>query len=378
MSKLHLFNPENDIALAGGRENFTAPKAALALRAAGAALPLWYGDNGDALLAYGINARWFDSVTEQFGIGVSIFDHKPSDRLSPSPWGWAAAVRKDFIKEGYPLSDLPDDPTLERWRQLSHRRTASEICSSIARSLDFSIAPPATEISDIDSLRTALAGQPDSIIKSPWSSSGRGLIDARRISAEEVIRRCEGIIRRQGSVMVEKAYDRTVDFAMLFECGNGDCNFVGYSLFATDNSGAYTGNVLATDNRLIDMIGHHYPAERLSAVAEALRSAIAGTIAPTYRGPVGVDMLVARMPDGSALLDATVELNLRMTMGFVAHAISDRYLADESVGQYSVVPDKSTPAPDNMIVEDRRMISGRMYLTPPGGLFRFAVETRTL
>mgnify|MGYP001140241913 FL=1 len=51
MPRLHLFNPENDIALATGSDNFTAPKAALALRASGAAPPLWYVDPGDTFLA---------------------------------------------------------------------------------------------------------------------------------------------------------------------------------------------------------------------------------------------------------------------------------------------------------------------------------------
>ena len=87
---------------------------------------------------------------------------------------------------------------------------------------------------------------------------------------------------------------------------------------------------------------------------------------------------MARKADGSALLDATVEINLRMTMGFVAHALSEKFLAESSEGEYSVMPAKNTPASDSITVESRRMVSGRIDLTPPGGRFRFVADVHTL
>ncbi|MDE6368236.1 MAG: hypothetical protein K2K94_03275, partial [Muribaculaceae bacterium] len=207
---------------------------------------------------------------------------------------------------------------------------------------------------------------------------GRGLLDTRHVSAEEALRRCEGTMKRRGSVMVEKAYERAADFAMLFECHDGICEFVGYSLFNADASGSYTGNKLATHERLLEIIGDEYPAERLIKTADVMRGAIEKLIAPSYSGPLGVDMLVARLADGTKLLDATVEINLRMTMGFVAHSLSERFLADGSEGEYSVAPTTIIPAPDNMIIESRKMVSGRIDLTPPGGKFRFVADVHTL
>lgn len=378
MAKLLLFNPENDIALASDLTHFTPPKAAIAMRSAGAALPLWYGDAGDKLLAYGINAAWLDYVEKRFDTGVGLSDHSMTDGLQPSPWGWSKATRESFVREGFAPDALPDDNTLDRWRRLSHRRTAATLCRSITPMLGFEIAPPAAEFSDTATLMSYLSLQPDSIIKSPWSSSGRGLIDTRHLSCAEILRRCEGIIRRQGSVTVEKAYDRVADLAMLFTCADGECRFTGYSLFKTDAAGNYTGNILADDSRLLETAGRLYPSDRLTEVRDALCSAITREIAHIYSGPLGVDMLIARREDGSLLLDATVEVNLRMTMGFVAHRISEKYLAEGSEGTYSVIPAKNNPANDTMKVEDRKMISGRIDLTPPGGLFRFVAEVNTL
>ncbi len=375
MPDLYLFNPDNDLALASGQANFTAPKAAVALRNAGAALPLWYAGKGDRLLAGGINARWYESIVETFGIEADIYDHNPSDMV-PKPWGWSLAARRTFELNGLRPEQLPDDATLERLRELSHRRTASRIRDIIAPKLDFPIAPAAVEIRSVSDLESYLAEQPASIIKSPWSSSGRGLLDTRRIDPAETLRRCDGTIGRQGSVMVEQAFDRRADFAMLFDCAGGRCKFVGYSLFDADVSGAYTGNILASDSAILLRLSEFYPAERLTATAEALETAIETMIAPYYSGPLGVDMLLASQPDGTVLLDATVELNLRMTMGRVARVLADRYLAADSVGRFSVSPRRPGILPEQipLVVENQRIKKGSVALTPPGGLFDFIVD----
>lgn len=378
MAKLHLFNPENDLALASGIENFTAPKAAVALRQAGAALPLWYGKPGDSLLAYGVNARWLEEIYQRFGIEVTIFNHHNCNGYEAAPWGWSLAARKDFIREGFDPDWLPNYDQIELWRQLSHRRTAGLLRDEVAKRLDFEIAPAAVEFDNTEHLRQMLIEKQALIIKSPWSSSGRGLLDTRFVNSDETLRRCVGTIKRQGSVMVEDAYERTADFAILFECQDGKCRFVGYSVFNADASGSYTGNKLATDERLLEIIGAEYQAERIVQTAEAMREAIETLIAPSYSGPLGVDMLVARMHDGTKLLDATVEINLRMTMGFVAHSLSEHFLADGSEGEYSVVSTKIIPASDMMIVESRKMVSGRINLTPPCGQFRFVADVHTL
>lgn len=376
MARLHLFNPENDIALAAGTANFTPPKAAVALRQAGAALPLWYAHAGDRILCHGINGRWLTEQNTLFGMDVDVFDHIPGSDLTPAPWGWSHAVRREFLSEGFSSDRLPDDEQLELWRQLSHRRTSSALREAIAPHLGFDIAPAAVEINDCQSLATWLAEHPASILKSPWSSSGRGLIDTRRMRPDEVLRRAEGVIRRQGSVMVENAYERTADFALLFMCERGVCRHVGYSLFSTDASGNYNGNYLAPDNMLLATIGKYYPPERITSVASAIEITLTEMIAPVYNGPLGVDMLTAAMPDGTIMIDATVELNLRMTMGFVAHSLSTRYIAEGSTGRFSVRPSAAVikPASGDTIIENRRIVSGRLMLTPPDGQFIFEAE----
>ena len=47
--KLHLFNPENDLAIADGNANYCAPPSALKIAYDLSTLPLWYANNEDAV-----------------------------------------------------------------------------------------------------------------------------------------------------------------------------------------------------------------------------------------------------------------------------------------------------------------------------------------
>ena len=73
MPGLHLFFPENDLALAQDNASYTAPPAAVKLRRAGATLPLWYGDAGDYVIADGVNARWYNDVAGRFGLATKLY-----------------------------------------------------------------------------------------------------------------------------------------------------------------------------------------------------------------------------------------------------------------------------------------------------------------
>ena len=73
---------------------------------------------------------------------------------------------------------------------------------------------------------------------------------------------------------------------------------------------------------------------------------------------------------------ALVEINLRMTMGFVARRFHDRYMAEGSTGRYSVTPRQTivSPLPD-AVTDSHRLVSGTVTLNPEGR-FAFTVEAR--
>lgn len=290
--KLHLFNPENDLALACGSANFTPPKSVVEFRTALAALPIWIAQPGDNIIAPELDAQWLRQTGTEVGLNIEG---------TPSPWGWSENAAWQFRRLGI---DGPY-PNLDYLRQLSHRRTSISLYNHLSASnLPYSLPPAPREITSAEEL-------PDTdliMLKSPWSCSGRGVIDCQGLTSSIIRRRAEESIRRQGSVMVESKLNKARDFAMLFEGGK----YKGLSLFIT-NGTSYTGNIVAPENELAAMLGASCLAETAKAIEQWL---------PTdYDGPMGVDMML--LEDGN--ICPCVEINVRKTMGFVAHALANRF-----------------------------------------------------
>lgn len=369
MKRLWLYFPENDLALAAGTACYTAPPAAWALHMAGEALPLWMAGPGDRILCSGLNARWLAETCSRFNIiDVDVYDHR-SAGLTASPWGWSEASWRMLADGGYPEAQLPGVDALARLRNLSHRRTAAALAERLQPELPFRIAPAAVEAADISVVEAFLEDNGTVIAKSPWSSSGRGLVRSRNVPREAFLQQTAGIIRRQGSVMLEREYDKVLDFAMLFEAdGVGGVSYRGLSLFDTSARGAYTSNVVASQDAIRARIAAIAGEERLAAVQTALGHVLPRVL-DGYAGPLGVDMLLTR--DG--LLDATVELNLRYTMGFVALALAER-VAPGVEATLSVVPRPDGPAAGAVTDGCGRVISGSLDLTPPHPAFAFRLS----
>lgn len=367
MRSLHLFYPENDLALARNLDNYTPPPAASRLRKSGETLALWYGEDGDMVFTQGVNSQWYKSIKERFGLRTKLYDGNP-DGLRPAPWGWSRASRTFFRRLGLPEDILPDDSRLARMRELSHRRTAAEIDAALCRELPFAVAQPAEELNSFSEVEEFVVRNGSAVLKLPWSSSGRGLLFASPADMDHLRPTVEGVIRRQGSIMGERRYRRVLDFAMLFTMDAGKCTYDGLSLFNTDNNGAYTGNVLAPQQELHDIISAS--AGDIDSVAAALPDILENIISTDYDGPLGVDMMA--IDDGDARLAPAVELNLRMTMGHVCRIIYQRRIADGAHGVFSV--GEPSVVSDTAVIKDQRLAAGTLTLSSPGTPFSFRIS----
>lgn len=365
MRRLWLFNPENDLALAAGRASYTPPAAAVRLRRSGALLPMWLAGADDYVLCDGAPREWIERMRGDFGLGGRVWDG--SLPVSPTPWGWSQHSRGVYERAGVPPDMLPDDDRLEVYRELSHRRTAAWLHRLVAAKLDFEIWPGASEIRSGEELRDYISRYGEVAVKLPWSSSGRGVSFA---DSTTDLRQAEGAIARYGSVLAEPRAERLADLAMLYMAGEGGVEYRGLSVFETDARGGYQGNVVAGQETLVARVGALYPAERLRKVAKAVGDGLAQLLGGRYRGPVGVDMLLARTSDGETVLHATVEINLRYTMGFVALALAPR-VEGEAVYR---IENGDTTHTCRYVADGGRLTAGLLALTPPGGDFTFVLQ----
>jgi len=335
--KLHLFNPENDLALAHGAANFTPPRVVREFHRAGALLPVWYAAPGDLIVADPSIRGWLRAVRDD----VDILDGAvPSgDEIEPAPWGWSANAVRQFESCGVTVH-----PPVEPIVRLSHRRTAARLLTAIAGTVDYELPPVPREITSVDCLPDLSAGF---FMKAPWSGSGRGVLDCSLLPERQIRFQAEGIIRRQGSVMIEPKLDKVTDFAMLFYSTPDGMVHAGYSLFFNSVANAYGGNVVASQQEIFDRIaavgcGSKRLSDTAAAVTEALGRIIPGN---EYCGPLGVDMMIYRSVSGEMLIAPAVEVNVRMTMGFVALRLYERMgrCGVMSVGYGVVPPAESMP-----------------------------------
>lgn len=339
--KLHIFNPEHDIALATNVRRFTAPHAARQLRSDLGFLPALWADDGDMVLVDDVETAVRRSRhLKQFMadvLFVTIDDFRQIWRqnydlysgLKASPWGWDWGVAETLLKTRMPryayisfmkryISDI---------RRVSSRRWAAEnLLVPLRESLPFETVGEAKYIDDASDLSFS-EGHPV-VWKAPWSSSGRGIRYIHdRQQFERNLSWARRVIAQQKGIMVEPYYQKVFDFAMEFETTSERVRntysynlvYKGLSLFTTKN-GAYTGNIIATERAKREILSKYIPEN----VLEILKNKIVELMKPVaediYHGPFGVDMMIVS-EGGKLAVHPCVELNLRRTMGHVALSI---------------------------------------------------------
>ena len=323
MAKLYVFNPEHDLALAANLSNFTAPHAGRQLRHDLGYLPaLWAGDDDlilvddveTAVRAYGRLRAKVGGTPKKF---INASQLANEDITDVEPWGWDLALRAFLKRKG--VDAVPTEQQIEVIRDLSHRKHAIDLLRQLQLPGTIGDSCCADTIFEI---RDELKRHGKVVVKAPWSSSGRGVRFLTVAFDEYQERWIKNIVKSQGCVVVEPYYNKVKDFGMEFMSdGNGQVTYLGLSLFHTKN-GAYTGNLIATEEDKQELISNYIPAGLLADVRVKICQYMGEKLKDKYLGPFGVDMMLVSTADKDGfLLHPCVEINLRRTMGHVALAI---------------------------------------------------------
>ena len=282
---IYIFNPEHDLCVANGDENFVPPRSAVGFA--------------------------------KENIVLSGHMKRPNkQRRQIIPWGWNHSLRKRLIKEGIDPASLPSEEELQFIRTHSRREFALDVHSRLSYvdpqviGKDYRIV--ATSISETEAF---ISANGSAVLKSPLSGSGKGIRFIREGLSESDEGWCRKTIEKQGSVIVEQRFEIIMECAMLFECHHEGIDFIGYSLFESRN-GAYSRNILASNEEIEDIITRYISRDTLIAVREGLTSILADTLVGHYEGFLGVDQMICQA--ASPIFIPVSEINLRMTMGLIA------------------------------------------------------------
>lgn len=330
---LHIFNPDHELALASDLDNFTPPRAARRLHADLGFLPALWAEDGDAVLVDDID--YAVGVYKRVANRMGRFGRKASnvDFVTPSmlhsldidnvdPWGWNTTLRNYLIRHGINKSIMPSLETLSDIRLLSHRLTSSQLLSMTKAD---GMIGEMTKCETLDEVALCASQYGKAVIKAPWSCSGRGVrfVDTDSLSNSNMQGWLKNMLANQGCLMVEPYYNKVKDFGMEFRClADGRVEYLGLSLFKTLN-GAYTGNILATEQAKEEMISRYVDKALLDIIKSRISNASAKIFDGKYVGNFGVDMMIVGRDDKNGfLVHPCVEINLRRTMGHVALGIS--------------------------------------------------------
>ena len=284
-TQIYIFNPEHDLCVANGDENFVPPRSAMG----------YAKENTD----------------------LSEHLKRPNKQSRQIvPWGWNHSLKKRLINEGIDPATLPSEDELQFIRTHSRREFAldvhSRLISDDPQVMGTAYRIVATSVCEIEAF---IAANGSAVLKSPLSGSGKGIRFIRENLSESDKGWCRRILDKQSSVIVERRFDIIKECAMLFECHHQGIDFIGYSLFESRN-GAYSKNILASNEDIEDTLAGYISRDTLVSIRDSLKSILVDTLVGYYEGYLGVDQIICQT-DFPVLIPVS-EINLRMTMGLIA------------------------------------------------------------
>lgn len=335
---IHIFNPEHDIALASDSWHWTSPKAGRQLRHELGWLPAIWATPGDIVVVEDIDVARSaaHSVLGEDGIKC-VFTTLSSLRydiakaesnafeMNVCPWGWDKSIVSQLRRAGITSQILPCESQLNAQRSLSDRATSANLLAHLVDRLPektaCGVAHTATSVDDVYDL---FCHYGQIVLKSPWSSSGRGVrfihseSDWNQRSTTEWATK---VINTNGHIMVEQYQHKVLDFGMEFVAqADGRVRFECLSLFNVAG-GAYEGSLVMSEQEKMSLMSKYISPHVLSTISAIISEWMSRFLAGVYVGPFGVDMMIVCPLNGNGnyVVDPCVEINLRRTMGHVAY-----------------------------------------------------------
>ena len=252
------------------------------------------------------------------------------------PWGWAPDSDRFLgpLRDRVTAADPGPDPAdVAAWGVLYSKASAASLADRIAREF------PRPWMDGPDCIgRVARSAREALGIVAAWRASGWHRLVAKRsvgVAGGNALRLWEpdllpaqqAWIERNVSpdfpLVIEPWLERVAEFSMQFERGEGGVRPVGFPGLETDLRGQYLGSRAEPGWRIrppgavFAALGPE-GAREWPEVVKLVQTLLEEWLRPwRFRGAVGVDCLVHRMPDGRTRLRPMVEINPRCTMGRV-------------------------------------------------------------
>ena len=362
------FNPGHEAAVWSDSPYYQSPASVLKMQEDLAFLPFWYADPGDFIYVPEPLPAFYTQLGNQRNI-YPLACSTANDKIELLKdqevdfWGLSRQGLHFFeaFSKQYDLS-LRLPKWKPEYRNLSSREFAAECLSAMAEEIPeipAEIIPSFfSNLSDIEQFNRL---SPDKLLaKSPYSSSGRGLLwleqpDLSRSSRQIV----QGVLNRQKKISLEKALEKFLDFSMHFSSDG----FIGFSIFYTNAKGAYEKTWLASQEKIKSKLEEYINPDLLRKVKEFLSEFIKEKIRPYYTGNVGIDMMIYRSGE-NFYFHPCVEINLRKSMGYLSLRLHQNFLHQDSEAYFSVAYNSDIKATLPVFLDNGKLEPGIIDLCP--------------
>ncbi len=378
---IHYFNPGHETAVNNASPYYTPPANIAAMQEELSFLPAWYADREDKVLVDSKDEVYYSYLTEKFSTLVQPVSQNELTQYrdaNVSLWGVSPQAIRYFEELNKELEiNLNIPEWSEEYKYLNSRLAARDCLSELINSIPLlsqAVIPQFyTNLDDIN--RAVDTSIYQLLAKAPYSSSGRGLLWLPKTGLTRTENQIlHGILKKQGSVSIERVLDKQMDFAMEFIAeGKGNIAFAGYSLFYTNAKGGYEANYIGSQKSIIEQLSEKISLDLLDSVKNKLIEILSEKLTILHNGCIGVDMLIY-LEDNEYKLHPCVEINMRYNMGFLTCRLYENYIAPQSCGKFYIDfnPKAEEMYNNHLLMEEKypiriengRITSGYLSLCP--------------
>lgn len=246
------FNSTCEMAIANGSPHYTAPTRLRELEKDLSPLMLFFAKQKDIVLTNEPLSKPFLKMLEKAEIYLPSFmclsdlkelllNKETINKYIPQPWG-KSPVENTFFKNLLPESNSVWFPEM---KYLFERKTSLHFLEKFLTSYPNKEYPENIPFL-IEKVPLPKINFQEIILKSPLSSSGRGLRTVRNgIPDNDTLRWMNMILKKQGYLTGEQRYKKIADFSFQFYvCGNHSVKYIKNTWFKTNDKGQYKGHIL--------------------------------------------------------------------------------------------------------------------------------------
>lgn len=319
------FNSTCEMAVANGSPHYTAPTRLRELEKDLSPLMLFFAEKKDIVLIKEPLSKPFLNRLENAEIPLPSFmcisdlkemllKKETINKYNPQPWG-KSPVEDTFFNKLLPESKPIWFPEMKK---LFERKTSLLFLEKLLTQYPQKEYPKDIPFL-IEKIPLPEINIKEFILKSPLSSSGRGLRIVRNgILDPDTLRWMNMILKKQGYLTVEQRYKKISDFSFQFYVyGNHSVKHIGNTWFKTNDKGQYKGHILNAN-----IPKEAAPLKTLiSDTAKNLCNLLSiSDYSSQYIGYLSIDAFLYR--EGNKIkLHPCVEINPRYNMGILCRYI---------------------------------------------------------